>query len=232
VVGGLRPLLTTDHGLQKDESIVKGWLAKLPWLAKLGPVLLSWGAWGLFGGALLDSGFVPLPEAVDFWLMKMCVDHPQSMWLYATATTAGSILGCLVLFYLAQFGGHAFAERKLGHERATRLRNWFERYELLTVMVPAFLPPPVPFKAFVIIAGVVEVHLGKFLLALVIGRTIRYFGEAFLAVRYGPRVWHFFGANGGLMAGLVAIVLLISWLIARRSLRQKRQCATGSDDRS
>lgn len=210
---------------------MKAWLAKLPWLAKLGAVLLSYGAWGLFGGALLDSGFLPLPEAVDFYLMKLCVGNPKSLVLYAAATTAGSIIGCLILFYLARLGGHAFAERKLGHERAIGLRNWFERYELLTIMVPAFLPPPVPFKAFVIIAGVVEVHLGKFLVALVIGRAIRYFGEAFLAVRYGPAVWHFFRANGGLMAGVFAIVLLVVWLIARRSLRQKRQRAAGSEDR-
>lgn len=182
--------------------------------------LEPFGAWGLMAIAFFDSAFLPLPHAIDLWVITLCIRNPEAMLLYGTVATVGSVAGCLILYYVARRGGHAAAERKVGKERMMRIRNWFEKYEFLTVMVPAILPPPTPFKAFIITAGVVEVHLGKFVLALVIGRTIRYFTEAFLAVHFGMEVWHFIKGHGVLvtaaMAASIVVVLVIIKLAVRR----------------
>lgn len=231
---GIRPVLSTNArtawGIRLGRKHGKGRLGLRAWLAKTAATLVSYGPWGLAAAAFLDSGFLPLPEFVDFYVMMLCIANPHAMALYAGVTTLGSVAGCLVLFYLARLGGHGFAERKVGKQRMERLRSRFERYELLTIMVPALLPPPVPFKAFVITAGVVDVHLGKFLLALVVGRAIRFFGEAFLAVRYGPAVIHFLRAHGPLLTAVLGVVLLAAWLIVRRVRGRKRGVAASAED--
>lgn len=198
-------------------------------IAALEAFLLSFGAWGLMAIAFLDSAFLPVPEAVDLWVITLCILNPKAMLLYAAVTTVSSVAGCLMLYYLARRGGHGAAERRVGKERMTRIRNWFEKYELLTIMVPAILPPPLPFKAFVITAGVLEVHVGKFLLAVVIGRTIRYFAEAFLAVHFGVAVRHFLAAKGALLAIAAAVILVAAWVVIRLVTRQDLRPAAISE---
>lgn len=183
--------------------------------------LTPFGAWGLMAIAFFDSAFLPLPHAIDLWVITLCIRNPESMLLYGSVATVGSVAGCLILYYVARRGGHAAAERKVGKERMMRIRNWFEKYEFLTVMVPAILPPPTPFKAFIITAGVVEVHVGKFLLALIIGRTIRYFAEALLAVHFGMAVWHFLTGQGLLLTGVFMAAVLTAWLVARIAARRR-----------
>lgn len=189
---------------------------------------MSLGPWGLLTAALIDSSFLPLPEIVDVGLISSCMLRPADMWLYATMTTLGSLAGCLVLFYVARLAGHAAAERKVGKERMARIRASFEKYELLTIMIPAFLPLPIPFKAFVITAGVLEVRIGSYLLALTAGRSLRYFGEAYLAVHYGRAVLRLLHAKGTVL-GIFVIVCLTVWLMVRITRRQRIQRAAGSD---
>ncbi len=184
--------------------------------------LLPFGAWGLMAIAFLDSAFLPLPHAIDVWVITLCLRNPAAMLLYAGVATVGSVAGCLILYYIARRGGHAAAERKVGKERMIRIRNWFEKYEFLTVMVPAIMPPPTPFKAFIITAGVVEVHVGKFLLAVVCGRTIRYFAQGFLAVHYGMAFWRFLTGNGALVTAVVATGIVAGWVIVKIAARQKK----------
>jgi membrane protein YqaA with SNARE-associated domain len=190
--------------------------------------VLSLGAGGLFAAALLDSAFLPLPEVVDLCLITLCILNPRAMALYAGVATVASVAGCLMLYYLARSGGHTAAERKAGKERLARIRKWFEKYELLTIIVPAFLPPPVPFKAFVITAGLIEMRVGKLALGLVIGRSIRFLGEGLLAVRFGIAVRHFLIANGALLGAVVTVTVLAAWLLARLLRRESLRRAAGS----
>lgn len=176
------------------------------------------------GISFLDSAFLPLPQAIDLWVITLCWNNPDAMLWFAAMATLGSVAGCVVLYGIARRGGHAYLERKIGKVKAGKIRNWYERYEFLTVMVPAILPPPTPLKAFVITAGVVEVHLGKFVVALLIGRSVRYFGEAFLAVHYGQAVWHLFRRHGLTIALATAGVFLLGVLLMR-ALARRRQAA-------
>ena len=184
--------------------------------------LLPFGAWGLMAIAFVDSAFLPLPHAIDLWVIRLCIRNPEAMLLYAGVATMGSVAGCLILYYVARRGGHAAAERKIGKQRMSRIRNWFEKYEFLTIMVPAILPPPTPFKAFIITAGVVKVQVGKFLLALFIGRAIRYFSEAFLAVNYGLAVWHFLTGTGSFLVVVLASSAIVAWVVIKVAARLRR----------
>ncbi len=205
---------------------MKAYLVK--WASALEALLLPFGAWGLLVIAFFDSAFLPLPHAIDVWVITLCMRHPHRMVTFAAFATVGSVAGCLVLYSIARRGGHAAAERRVGKQRMARIRNWFEKYEFLTIMVPAVMPPPTPFKAFVITAGVVEVKINKFLLALTLGRAVRYFTEAFLAITYGPAVWHFMTGNGLLLMIIVASSIVVGSLVMKLIARQRlrRSAAT------
>ena len=208
----------------------------LKWATALETILLPFGAWGLLAIAFFDSAFLPLPHAIDVWVITLCIRRPQMMLAFAGIATLGSVAGCYVLYSIARRGGHAAAERKGGKARMGRIRSKFEKYEFLTIMVPAIMPPPTPFKAFIITAGVIEVHIPKFLLALILGRGIRYFGEAILAVRYGEAVWHFMTGNGLLLMLIVSASVVVASLVlklsARQRLRRAAAAAAGSEQPS
>lgn len=176
---------------------------------------MSYGIFGVVAIAFVDSALIPLPEAIDLLVITLSVKRPEWMPLYAIAATLGSVAGCLFLYYLARQGGHVFISKRVSKDRAEKIRNWFERHEFLSLMVPALLPPPVPLKAFVITAGVVEMRLNVFLLALLLGRSIRFFAEGFLAVRYGRAVWAFLGLHGLEML-LIVLGVVAVWLVILR----------------
>lgn len=145
----------------------------------------TFGGLGLAALALIDSSFLPLPEAVDAMVMVLVVQHPGRWPYYAAMATGGSLVGCYVLYSLARSGGHAFLRRHLREGHVERGMAAFRKYGLLTVVVPAILPPPMPFKPFVFIAGVADTSPAMFVAAVVIGRGFRYGAEALLAFWYG-----------------------------------------------
>jgi len=151
------------------------------WLTATLPAL---GAGGIFLAAFLDSSLVSLPLINDFLVVEMSVLRPARMPLYAATATLGSLAGCLALFLLARKGGEAYFHKHAGG-RAGRIRSWLQRNAFLAVAVPSILPPPMPFKLFVLGAGVFQVGVRPFSLALVTGRGFRYFALGFLAVKYG-----------------------------------------------
>ena len=113
------------------------------------------------------------------------------MTYYAGMTTPGSLLGCFMLFAVARRGGEVFMRKRLKGAHVDRAMRLYQRFGLLAVVVPALLPPPVPFKVFVVLAGAADVATWRFVLAIVIGRGIRYFGQGYLAVLYGEHALDF-----------------------------------------
>lgn len=140
---------------------------------------------GLFVIAFLDSSFLSLPQINDLLVIWMVVQHPGRMAYYATMATLGSVAGCLVMYGLARKGGEVFLRRRFKGKTLDRARGLFARYGFLAVLVPALLPPPAPFKLFVILAGVVAMPATTFIVAVAVGRGLRYFAEGILAVWYG-----------------------------------------------
>lgn len=156
---------------------------------------LGLGAPGLFLAALLDSSFVSLPEVVDILLIWMTTQHKSRMVLYAASATLGSVVGCLMLYAVGRKGDQ-FIQRRFSPDRVERALGAFRRFGLMAVLIPSLLPPPMPFKIFVLLAGAAGISTGRFALAIGIGRGIRYFGEGLLAVWYGDAALKFLETNG------------------------------------
>jgi membrane protein YqaA with SNARE-associated domain len=155
---------------------------RLPlWLEHL---VASLGGVGLFVVALLDSSVLSFPIATDLLVFEESIRKPALMPYYAAMASIGSLAGCIWLYLLAKKGGELYFHRGAG-ARAKRIREWVENHGFLGIFIPAILPPPMQFKVFVIAEGVFQVPLRTFVIALLLGRGLRYFGEGFLAVRYG-----------------------------------------------
>jgi membrane protein YqaA with SNARE-associated domain len=185
---------------------------------------LSFGAPGLFVVAFLDSSFLSLPEINDLLLIWMVTRHKELMPLYAGAATLGSIAGCLTLYYLGRKGGEAFVRKRFSSATVDRGIATFQRYGVVAVLIPSLLPPPAPFKIFVLLSGVAGINPWRFASAIAIGRGIRYFGEGWLAVRYGDGAIAFLHQHartaslalvGLCVAGLLVYLAWRRWNTAR-----------------
>jgi membrane protein YqaA with SNARE-associated domain len=156
---------------------------------------LALGAPGLFLVSFLDSSFISLPEVTDLLLVWMVAQHPYRMLLYASMATIGSIAGCYVIYAIARKGGEAFVRRRFHGRHVDRSLELFQRYGSWVLIVPALLPPPAPFKIFVLMAGVAGMSSARFIVAIAIGRGARYFIEALLALQYGRAAISFLNEN-------------------------------------
>jgi membrane protein YqaA with SNARE-associated domain len=141
--------------------------------------------------AFVDSSSVPLPNVVDALLVGLTIAHPGRWALYAGMATMGSVAGCQVLYVLARKGGEAFLRKRFHERHVDKAFARFRRYGLLAVTVPAILPPPAPFKLFIMLAGAAEVSPVTFAMAAALGRGFRYFSEALLARLYGDAAMGF-----------------------------------------
>ena len=170
---------------------------------------MSVGGPGLFFIAFLDSSFLSLPEINDLLVIVMVIENKELMPYYATMATLGSIVGCLVLYALGRRGGEALVKRRFGGPRMKRAMALTKKYGVLAVAVPAILPPPAPFKVFVLLAGVAHVPLPQFAMAVAVGRGLRYFGEGWLAVRYGEYALQLLEENSRVVSVGLAVTVLV-----------------------
>src|SRR5260221_8756758 len=148
---------------------------------------LALGGPGLFLVALLASSFLPLPGITDVLLVVTVARHPAAMLWYVAMTVAGSVVGCLALHYLGRKGGEALVRRKFTGEKIERAMAGLQRNGVLAVLVPCLLPPPAPFKIFILLAGVVRISAPRLATALAIGRGVPYPPPRILAGPCGAR---------------------------------------------
>ena len=189
---------------------------KLPvWLQD---AVASLGGFGLFLVAFLDSSVMSFPIINDLLVIHLSVRNPAAMPFYAVMATLGSLAGSIWLYYLAKKGGEAMFRRRAG-QRAEPIRRWIERNAFLSVAIPSILPPPMPFKAFVLAAGVFQMPMRFFVVALLIGRGVRYFGEGFRAVRYGQDATRYLMQNKLEFTLSVLAVIFLMYLLMRLFFR-------------
>ncbi len=193
-------------------------------LTKVAAAITAWatglGGVGLFIIAVLDSSFLSFPQVNDVLVIVLSAKSPELMPYYAGMTTLGSLIGCFMLFAVARRGGEVFVRKRLKGAHVDRALRLYQRFGLLAVVVPSLLPPPVPFKIFVLLAGAADVAVWRFGLAILIGRGIRYFGQGYLAVRYGEHALDFMkdhGAEIGIGLAVLALVSGIGLIMLRRN---------------
>ena len=186
-------------------------------------IALSLGGPGLFAIAFLDSSFISLPQINDILVVLMVQANKSRMPYYALMATAGSVAGCYVIYYLARKGGEAFLRTRVHPERVTRTLDIYKRHGLMALMIPAVLPPPAPFKLFVLLAGVAEVRPVHFVLAVASARGARYLTLGVLAIYFGDTALTLMQTRGRDVALALAALLLVAafawWRWNRRYAR-------------
>ncbi len=189
----------------------------------------------VFVGAL-DSSLLSLPEINDYITVARIAHLPHEVYFFPLFPAIGSVLGCLLLYRIVR-GGEQIIERRFKSEHLDRIKSIYRRWGLFALVIPALLPPPMPFKIFVVTAGALGYPMGRFALVIFISRAIRYYFWGFLAYFFRDRVrqvssWleeHFFTVLGATLA-LVALVLLTRWLVI--SLRHRTTEAPGQTSSS
>jgi membrane protein YqaA with SNARE-associated domain len=192
--------------------------------AFLAALLKPLGSWGVFAIAGIDSSFLGMP--LDFVVAGYIYSNPHKFLLYVIMAAAGSSLGSLVIYGIGYRGGEALLRRRVSAERFEKIHNGFEEHPFWTLMLPAMLPPPTPFKLFVLGAGVSEMKFTHFLLAIFSGRFIRFVILGVLTLLFGPQfivvAGHVFREHFSVVAG-IAIGAVTVWLIMRQRTRRRRR---------
>jgi len=185
--------------------------------AFLWALLKPLGAWGVLLIAALDGAFFGLP--MDAVVAGYVYQDRARFLLYAFTASLGSALGSIVIYGIGYEGGEELLRKRISAERFEKMHTAFDRHPFWSLMFPAMLPPPTPFKLFALAAAVSEMGFVRFLLAIFSGRMVRFLLLGILTIKFGPDVVHLSGALfqqhyfwflGAIAAGLVA------WLVMRR----------------
>lgn len=199
------------------------------WLIHLGGIL-QWAIRELRGPGIMlvavaDSSFLSFPEGNDFLIVALSINETWGrMAYYVAMTIAGSICGCLLLYSVGRKGGAPLLKRRFPQKDIERAERLYEKYGLLTVAIPSIIPPPCPFKIFVLTAGVFRLKVSEFIVAVVVGRTVRYAMWGVLAVLYGNSVKLYMEQNlKWLGTGMFAFFLLLGGAVFYLSWKKLRQ---------
>ena len=190
--------------------------------AFLWAILKPLGPWGVLLAAVLDGAAFGLP--IDL-VVGGYVSQNHRQWLvYAFMAAAGSALGSLAIYAIGYAGGEELLRKRVSPARFAKLHNAFEKHPFWSLMFPAMLPPPTPFKAFVLASAVAEMSISHFLLAIFFGRFIRFDALAALVIYLGPgavgAVRMFFSHHFHWVV-LVVVAGIATWLIVRRRTRRQ-----------
>ena len=203
---------------------MKGFFHKITnGLTAISQYLVTYGAFGLFAIALLDSALIPMAGGPDAVMLLLSASQPRWWPLYAAAATLGSTAGCVILYYLSARAGRR-ALKRFSEKKQKRVKDLLDRYDVLSVLVASILPPPFPFKLFVVSAGVFRLNLLRFAVAVGVGRAFRYILEGYLAANYGEHakdlIARYYPAIG---IGLAVLIIVV--FVARNLLRKKPEDA-------
>ena len=182
---------------------------------------MALGAPGIFLVAFLDSSILSLPEVADLLVIWMVTNNKSRIVIYVVSAARGSLLGCLLLYGIGKKGGAGFVHRRFGSTNVERALEAFRRHGIMAVLIPSILPPPAPFKIFVLLAGVADISVARFSTAILIGRGLRYTVEGLLALWYGERAIAFIRQNGTTIALAAVIIIAAGFLVYLRLSRSR-----------
>jgi len=187
-----------------------------------GPMMILIGA--------LDSSLLSLPEVNDYLVVARCYAHPRAVFVFPMFAAIGSVLGCLLLYTILSRGGRAVLHRRFKVEHIHRVERAYARFGILALAVPALLPPPMPFKIFVATAGALQFPRRKFLVTILLARSLRYYAEGTLAVFYGERVLRFSQDNAILIISVVTGLLVLALAVYLLSSKGRAAVKSGKEN--
>ncbi|HEV7905767.1 MAG TPA: VTT domain-containing protein [Pyrinomonadaceae bacterium] len=188
-------------------------------LTSVSQYLIAYGPFGLFGIALLDSALIPLPGGPDAVLILLATARPAWVPIYVVAATLGSVIGCVIFYYISRRAGRSALKRFSPHRQA-RVKELIDRYDVLSVLISSILPPPFPFKLFIATAGVFRFSVVRFALAVAAGRAFRYTLVGYLAAHYGEHARELL-AQYYPYIGLGLAVLIVAVFVVRNMLKKR-----------
>jgi membrane protein YqaA with SNARE-associated domain len=184
-------------------------------VAKIIAALVAYGPWGVFLIGIIDSLGVPLPAGMDALLILIAVKAPERAFLAASLAVLGSMIGNLLLFQAARYGVRRLVGKVPEPGKPQRFREWFNRYGLITVFIPAATPIlPLPLKVFVVSAGGMHTPLRKFMAVVLVARVSRYFGDAYLGIKLGMDAQGFLQRNAWTLIGIAILVAALLSFVA------------------
>jgi membrane protein YqaA with SNARE-associated domain len=190
--------------------------------AFLWALLKPLGAWGVFVIAALDGAALGLP--MDPIVATYVYQNRSHFFLYVLMASAGSALGSIVIYGIGYLGGEELLRKRISPERFEKFHRAFEKHPFWSLMFPAMLPPPTPFKLFALAAAVSEMSFSHFLMAIFAGRFVRFLLLSILTLRFGPQFVHIFGTlfheHWRWVLAALAVGLAI-WLVRIRLKRRK-----------
>jgi len=169
----------------------------------------------------LDSSLLSLPEINDYLVVVRCHRDFGAVFYFPLFAALGSVIGCLLLYTLMRRGGQAVLRARFSPENIERVERVYARYGFLAIAIPALLPPPMPFKIFVATAGALEYPRWRFIITVMIARSLRYYIEGVLAVFYGEAVLRFLKDNGMAIMSVVTAAALIALAVYLFSTRRR-----------
>jgi membrane protein YqaA with SNARE-associated domain len=194
------------------------------WSLLILALLKPLGIWGVLGFAAVDAAFLGMP--LDAIVAGYSYADPKRFLMYSAMGAAGSALGSIVIYLIGYKGGEVLLVKRIGQQRFDKITSSFERHEFLAIMLPSMLPPPTPFKLFVLSAGVAEMKFSRFLAAIFFGRLLRFSIVSLIVIRYGPQILGFVGGmvhnHLRYLIAVVAAALLIGWWVWRLRKRRTR----------
>jgi membrane protein YqaA with SNARE-associated domain len=192
------------------------------------PALAKLGIWASFVVALLDSSSLPVP--IDAFLAVYIWADKHHFWFYPVLAAAGSAVGGLVPYWIGRGGGELFLLNRINRRRFDELRLRFERQEFFAVMIPSMLPPPTPWKVFVFAAGVFEMRVIPFMIAVFFGRLVRWMTLSILVLKLGPGAVDLISHHAVAAAVFVILIVFVGvaawwWRKRRISMQLKNETA-------
>lgn len=181
------------------------------------------GYWGIGVLAIVDSSSIPMP--MDAFIAFYAWHDSHRFYLYVLTASLGSAIGGLIPYFIGRAGGELFLLKRINRQKFDALRHRFEHQEFAAILIPSMLPPPTPWKLFVFGAGVFEMPVLNFMLAVLIGRIIRFGVESVLVIRYGPQILHSLSTHTlAATIGLgVLIVLGVVYYILKNKRKKRKQ---------
>ncbi len=204
-------------------GLIKKILAK--YTAFIWAILKPLGSWGVFGVALLDSAAYGIP--IDPVVAGYIYSRPAGIWIFSLMAAAGSALGSLVPYAIGRAGGELLLLKRINKEKLERLRDRFEGQEFLAIALPSLLPPPAPFKLLVLAAGVFEMRVALFMIAVFVGRLVRFLVLGYLTIHYGPQIVEITLRTARQHLPLVLIAFAVLLLAIFLTVRLRKGAAAG-----
>ncbi len=185
--------------------------------------LLSWGPWGAFVLAIIDSAGLPVPEGTDLLLLFIAARNARAGYLSAALAVVGSLIGSVFLYYIARKGGQAYLDQRTEKGWPKRFRHWFHHYGGLTLFIPVLIPAPLPTKVFVASAGALGMRRRQFVAIVLVARIFRFFSLVWLGARMGRTPAHYLKTHTWQLVAIAVAVFLVLYtaILVKDALRRR-----------